>query len=57
MNKYYYNNIPFLQINIIKCSSGVWFEVFNKEKPYNGFQTDSLTELSDYIENEILEVL
>lgn len=55
MKKYHYQNKRLFEVHLINSNGNIWFEVFNYESPYLGFQTDSIAELSEYIENILTE--
>lgn len=55
MKKYHYQNKRILEVHVINSNGNIWFEVFNYESPYLGFQSDSISEVSEYIEQQLIE--
>lgn len=55
LNKYHYNNAPLLQINIVEAGTNKYFEIFDFTSPYNGYQTDDIEDLLDYIDSVLME--
>lgn len=55
MNKRHYLNKRLLEVHIIESNGDKWFEVFNYDSPYLGFQSDSVAETCEYIEEQLIE--